>query len=467
MSALKVLSALLILVPVLSCGPAPSETPDITGTWEGGLTFAGSELLLDARLGYEDSVMFGAMDIPQQQARDLLLTDLVQSGDSIWFALPTGYGRGEFTGVVSGDSITGLFEQGGYTGTFVLVRVSADIAAGSVQGEEVVIPGEDCQLAGTLTLPEGDPPYACVFLLSGSGLQDRDEYVMGFTVFADLAEHLTSQGIAVLRCDDRGMGGSTGGMGSFSDSVLMYDAGLMLDHLRADGRIDPGRIGVLGHSEGSNIAFMLAAQRPDDIAFIVSMAGPAVDGYHLIPDQMEVILGMQGFTEEEIAAKREAQIMIMDAVIAGGDMVLVDSILRDQMEAELAALPEEQLAMIGDMEAYIDQTVAQNMASIDNPWFLNFLTHDPAEAAKRVQCPVLALYGGLDIQVTEGANYTAMVEALADNPDQEVILFPEANHLFQLAGTGSVEEYALLDPVFIEGFPETVSGWIVERVDGE
>ena len=465
MSVWKVLSSLVVLISALSCGTAPPEIPDIAGTWEGEILFPGAELIITARLSYgEDGILSGTMDIPQQQARDLLLTDLSQSGDSTRFALTVGYSRGDFTGVVSGDSITGLFEQGGYAGTFELVRVSLDVETVSTSGEEVTIAGEDCVLAGTLTLPEVDPPYPCVFFLSGSGLQDRDEYVMGFTVFADLADHLVSQGIAVLRCDDRGMGGSTGGMHSFSDSVLMYDAGLMLDHLRADGRIDPGRIGVLGHSEGSNIAFMLAAQRPDDIAFIVSMAGPAVDGYHLIPDQMEVILGMQGFTEEEIAAKREAQIMIMDAVIAGGDMVLVDSILRDQMEAELAALPEEQLAMIGDMETYIDQTVAQNLASIDNPWFYNFLTHDPSEAAQLVRCPVLALYGGLDIQVTDEANHAAMVEALSGNPDHEVKLFPEANHLFQLAGTGSVEEYALLEPAFIDGFLETVSGWIVDKV---
>ncbi len=451
---LAVLSALLI-----SCGGEPAETPDITGIWEGQLTGGGLELELRAVFIMEDGMITGTLDIPQQQARGLELVNISMKGDSISFDLPSNLGQAGFRGVVDGDSLSGSFLQAGFAGSFVLVRTSSAVEVPVMEGEEVVIIGEDCILAGTLTLPEGAPPYPCVVLLSGSGLQDRDEYVMGFMVFAELAEILDSAGFAVLRCDDRGTGGSTGGMESFSDSVLLYDAGLMLDHVLDDARIAPGRIGLLGHSEGSNTAFRLAAERSGDVAFVVSMAGPAVPGYELIPSQMKVILAMQGFTPEDIEEKLQAQYMIMDAVLAG-DSVLIDSVLREQTRMDLANLPEEAVQSLGDIDSYIDQVVESTVASTMSPWFRTFLIHDPAADMERVRVPVLCLLGELDVQVIPDTNLGPMEDALADNPAHSIVVLENANHLFQEALTGGVEEYAVLDPEFVEGFADTLTAWL-------
>ena len=456
-----------ILLAVLmgaGCGEVPEPAADFTGWWEGEFTVEGASLVLRVELRQAGEAWSGTIDIPQQQARGLGLEEVAASGDSISFVLPSVMGPAGFRGVLTGDSISGTFEQGGYSGTFRLARGLPPAEA--PEGEEIVIRGEDCLLAGTLSLPEGEPPYPCVVLLTGSGLQDRDEYVMGFPVFSRLASILVPSGFAVLRCDDRGTGGSSGGLESFSDSTLVHDAGLMLDHLLADPRIDPDAIGLLGHSEGSTIAFMLAAARPEDVAFVVGMAGPAIDGYHLIPSQMEVLFAMQGLPEEESARRLEAQTMIMDAVIAGGDLSVVDSVLRTEIDRELAGLSEEERAMAGDPEVYVDQAVAADMASIGSPWFRSFLTGDPAEAVAAASCPVLALFGGLDVQVTDEANLEAMTRALQGNPRHAIVLFENANHLFQEAGTGALEEYALLEPDFVEGFADTLVAWVREATAG-
>lgn len=450
---------------VCSCGnPEPMVQADVGGVWDGGLVVAGTTLEISVQLSQTDSTVAGNIEIPMQNVRELELVGLDVRGDSVFFSLPSGLGRADFLGTVRGDSMSGAFVQSGYTGSFTLLRTLRDIPLSVATGEEVLIQGDDCELAGTLDLPQGEPPYPCVFLLTGSGQQDRDEYVMGFPVFAVLSGHLTDAGLAVLRCDDRGMGGSTGGMEAFNDSVLLYEANLMLGFLLQDGRIDPSRIGVLGHSEGSSTAFALAARHPSDIAFVVSMAGPALDGYTTILAQQEAILRAQGFPEEEIVRRQAVQTRIMDAVVSGADSTELEAILDSQFRSEFAGLTEDELAMINDVEEQIRMMVSQALQQVTSEWFGSFLVNDPALSLRAVTCPVLVLSGGKDIQVPVDINLPHMESALENNPDHEIMVFADANHLFQRSVTGAVEEYATLEPAFIEGFPEAVTGWISERV---
>lgn len=448
---------------VLSCGSGPAPL-DLNGVWEGEIEVQGMTLPFVLRLEHNGEDLSGNMDIPAQNARNLQLSHMSVRGDSVFFSLTSPAGRADFAGTGRDGSIAGSFLQAGYSGTFTVCRTSPEVPLDESAGEEVTIAGEDCVIAGTLVLPEGEPPYPCVFLLTGSGPQDRDEYVMGFPVFAVLSRHLSGSGLAVLRCDDRGVGGSTGDTGSLGDSVFLYEAGLMLDHLRSDARIDPDRIGVLGHSEGSSTAFALAAARPSDLAFVVSMAGPSLDGYSTLLAQQEAILTAHGFPEEEIARKRTAQVRIMDAVLSGQDAGALQMILEEHFREDYSRLAGEEPASMGDIDRLVAMSVQQTMPQVTSPWFRGFLLHDPAQNIARVACPVLVVYGGKDIQVIPEVNLPSMEAALQDNPDHEIIVVPEANHLFQRAVTGEVEEYASLPPEFIEGFLETVSSWIAARV---
>jgi len=130
-------------------------------------------------------------------------------------------------------------------------------------------------LAGTLTLAVRGGPHPAVVLITGSGPQDCDEAVMGHRPFLVLADHLTRQGIAVLRCDDRGFGKSTGNFATAIDADFVDDALAAVNYLRTRPEIDPRRIGLVGHSEGGIVAPRAAARSPE-VAFIVLLAGIGV-----------------------------------------------------------------------------------------------------------------------------------------------------------------------------------------------
>ncbi|MBN1434609.1 alpha/beta hydrolase [Candidatus Fermentibacterales bacterium] len=460
--------AAAVSAAVLSLSACGGETPtelDLIGTWEGRIDVAGISLQVKVDFLGAGETLQATIDIPEQSAFGLPLVGVALRGDSVRFDLPSNLGTARFAGVLSGDNISGSFTQGGAEGSFALSRVAvADVAPLPYASRDVIIEGAGFQLAGTLTLPEGAGPFPGVILLTGSGAQNRDEAVFGFRVFGVLADHLTRSGVAVLRCDDRGVGGSTGGGVPVTDSLFAADASLMLDYMLADSSIASGKVGVLGHSEGSNTAFMLAAERPEDVAFVVSMAGPSISGYDVLLSQIAKLSELAGLSEEQTAERLESQRAIMDMVLGGQDLSGLDSLFRTQMMQELQDLPPEQIEALGeDLDDYIDSAVEQSIAEISSPWFLRFLSRDPALDISRVACPVLALYGSLDCQVTIDANAGPMELALTGNPDHAVIVVEGANHLFQEAVAGSVEEYAALESHFIRGFPETICQWIAER----
>ena len=146
-------------------------------------------------------------------------------------------------------------------------------------------PKARAELAGTLTLPKGAGRHPAVVLISGSGPNNRDEFVAGHRPFLVIADYLTRRGIAVLRYDKRGVGASKGDYAHATSKDFADDAAAAVAFLRSRGDIDPARVGLIGHSEGGLIAPMVAARDPS-IAFVVLMAAPGVDG--------EVILKLQG-----------------------------------------------------------------------------------------------------------------------------------------------------------------------------
>lgn len=334
--------------------------------------------------------------------------------------------------------------------------------------EEVTFANGEITLAGTLSLPSaGKGPHPAVILISGSGPQNRDEElpgVPGYRPFATIADYLSRRGIAVLRYDDRGVGGSTGDHATATSADFAADAEAALGYLLGREEIDPKWVGLLGHSEGGLIAAMIAARNPA-VAFIVSMAGVAVDGYRLLLKQLERILEAEGSTEEEMATALEQQRTVMDLALAER-WEEVETFLRGLILEQLQSLPEEQKAALGDLEELAAQQVTIQLAGLQSPWFRFFLSYDPRRDWERVKVPVLALFGGLDVQVDAAQNRVALEEALAraGNEDVTIVVFPTANHLFQAAETGSPTEYAALSPRFVPGFLETIAGWLRERV---
>ncbi len=216
-----------------------------------------------------------------------------------------------------------------------------------------------------------------MLLITGSGAQDRDETVMGHKPFLVLADYLTRRGIAVLRVDDRGVGGSTGDPATSTTDDFTGDALAGVDYLKSRKEIDPGKIGLVGHSEGGIIA-PLAASRSKNVAFIVLLAGTGVNGEQIILRQAELILKAQHADPAAIAAARTTNERAFAILKSEPDAEKARQQIRDVLvEAASAAAttPEGKK----DVEAISDAQAKSLVA----PWFRYFLVHDPAKALRR------------------------------------------------------------------------------------
>jgi pimeloyl-ACP methyl ester carboxylesterase len=410
----------------------------------------------------------GAIDIPQQGAKGLPLEKIAVEGDHARFSISGVPGDPTFDGKLENGAIKGTFTQGQASLAFHLGREAVQPPRRPqepqppfpYQEEEVTYQNGDVKLAGTLSLPPGAGPFPAVVLISGSGAQNRNEELLGHKPFLVLADHLTRAGIAVLRVDDRGVGGSTGSTSDATSSDFAEDVLAGVRFLKGHARIAQDRIGLLGHSEGGLIA-PLAATRSADVAFIVLLAGPGVPGYDLLPAQVEAIDRASGMPEDkarkEGALTREA----LDLVRAEKDNAALRTRLAKLFKDHPEALDPKEIEAGGGLDAFTDKQVK----ALSSPWFRFFIDYDPRPTLRKVKAPVLAVNGELDRQVLADQNLPAIEQALREgkNPDVTVRRLPGLNHLFQTAKTGSPQEYAQIEETMSPAVLDTVTHWIVER----
>jgi len=461
----------LLAVGMLAAGQLQGQTAP-SGRWEGAIVVLGSELGMSVEFTTGDSGLSATMDIPQQSAKGLPLRQVRYEAPTVHFELLGGPGLAVFEGTLDGDSITGSFSQSGVTGTFYLRPAGAAKSAVPPPPaepvpyleEEVTFTNGDVTLAGTLTIPEGQGPFPAVVLITGSGAQNRDEEIFGLRPFRWIADYLTRHGIAVLRYDDRGVGGSSGTIQTATSEDFALDALAGVGLLATRGDIRSDAIGLIGHSEGGIVAPMAAARSPS-VAFIVLLAGTAVTGEQILYAQGERILRANGATAEQLRIQREVQEMLFRAVRTGEGWDEAQRIVEEQARAAIAELPEEQRAAIPDLDTFVRTRAQQQLVAVQLPWFRFFLDFDPATVLEQVNVPVLALFGEKDLQVPPDVNVDPMRAALERAPttDFAIEVIPGANHLFQEAVTGSPNEYATLKKEFVPGFLDLIANWILKR----
>ena len=320
-------------------------------------------------------------------------------------------------------------------------------------------------LAGTLTLPESGGPFPAVLLITGSGPQDRDETVAGHKPFWIIADYLTRQGIAVLRVDDRGTGKSTGFFKGATSGDFATDVLAGVAYLKSRKEINPRQIGLVGHSEGGLIAPMVAVQS-DDVAFIVLLAGPGVDGSQILLMQGALISRAGGTSEALIKQSRNYSKRMHEIVKAEPNNERAEKKIREMHAASRAALSEElkkeTRELAPDLEAQLNMTIKQ----ILTPWFRYFLIYDPRPALRKVNCPVLAINGEKDLQVPSKENLAAMEQALkagSNTDDYTLKELPDLNHLFQHAKTGAPTEYSKIEETFAPEALKIMGDWIKSK----
>ena len=428
---------------------------------------AGQNLVTRVNLAADGETLTGTVDFPRQNAIGLPLLKASQQGKTVHFEVLPDPNTAVFDGELVGpDQIQGAFTQAGFTGDFTLVR--RPIATPEVvpyREEEVRFSNGNVTLAGTLTLPPDGGPVPAVVLISGSGAENRDEEIFGFKVFRVLADALTRKEIAVLRYDDRGVGGSSAGSSADTSETYAGDVTAAVQYLKGRPEVDPRHIGLLGHSEGGIIAPIVAVHSPD-VSFIILMSGPGVPGSRIIAEQSRLILRASGASEAEIQQQAALQKRTIDAALTGAGWDEVKADLLARYEEAAAEMPDEQRKALGDVDQWAEKAVAAQVTALQSPWMKFFLSHDPAPVLEKVTVPVLALFGGLDLQVPAEENRDAVVKALerGGNKDVTVKVFPDANHLFLQAKTGGVEEYATLPTDFVPGFLDAIADWLLARV---
>ncbi len=444
----------ILSVAAACLAAAGAESPQIAGDWQGAVSFNGIEQHLAFHLRAAETDWAGTMDAIDSGVTGIPLHSVVVVADKLTFQIPTIGGAYEGTFDVKSGAILGSWSQSGLKLPLDLHRSAASPAlirpqepkppfpyiADEVAYDNPQAPG--VRLAGTLTQPKGAGPFPAVLLITGSGAQNRDEELMGHKPFLVLADYLTRRGIAVLRVDDRGTAQSTGNFKTATTEDFATDTMAGVRYLLGRPEVDKKHIGLIGHSEGGAIAPMVAVKMPE-VAFIVLLAGPGVPGAQVIEDQVYQGNLLAGATPQMAAQNREFEHKLLSIVMNDAD-------------------PEKKILALADGNAALQENLKKQIPAMRTPWYLFFLAYDPRPALEKVKCPVLALNGSKDSQVSPELNLPAIEAALkkGGNRDATVQLIPGVNHLFQDAKTGAVSEYRQIEETMSPKVLDMIGTWI-------
>ena len=461
----------LILLITSSTAFAQSES-NLAGNWLATLDVSGVQIRLLLKIQKTGDGYKAKLDSVDQDVKDLPVDSVTLNGNKMSFVAAQFGMSYEGTLNDKGDEITGTFKQGAGSTPMIFRRVNDVPMITRRQDPKKPYPYDEekvsyrnvkdnVKLAATLSLPRnGNQTHPAVILISGSGPQNRDSLIAGHRPFLVLSDHLTRQGIAVLRVDDRGTGDSDLGSLAATSENFMGDVLAGVDFLKTRKEIDPKRIGLIGHSEGGMIAPMAAAHSKD-VAFIVLLAGLGQRGEDVVTTQTELMQRVQG-TDSDTIARGTILLTKMHAIVkTENDENRREQLVKEEITRYVETMNETQRKAFAPLESSI-RTLTPMFRL---PWFRYFITFDPAPVLSRVKVPVLALNGELDLQVAWKENLDRIAAALKEgkNKDYTVKAFPRLNHLFQTSTTGLPSEYGKIEETMSPEVLKTISDWIIKR----
>jgi pimeloyl-ACP methyl ester carboxylesterase len=407
-----IITILLAFVVSLTAG----AQVDLIGSWTGKMELGNAKLTIVLHLKETDGNVNVTMDSPDQSVNGIPCMKMFMSYDSLVVSVRSigaAYG-----GRLKDGKIVGTFKQMGKSFPLVLTKGEEELKRPQnpqppfpYETEEVTFRNErdNATLAGTLMWPVGYNPKSkkkplVVLFISGSGQENRDEEIYDHKPFLVIADYLARHGIASLRYDDRATGASKGGdLRNATSEDFARDAAAGLEYLRSRNAFS--KVGIIGHSEGGLIGFLLGAQGKTD--FLVSLAGPGVKGDTLMAYQRNSYLEMSGLP----------------------DTVTTEQIRKDPKVQRIR-------------------------------WYQWLVDYDPSADIAATRCPVFALNGDRDWQVISSLNLSAIERLLPKSKNNLTKEYPGLNHLFQHSVTGQTNEYRQIEETISPEVLSDIANWI-------
>ncbi|MDE3144445.1 MAG: prolyl oligopeptidase family serine peptidase [Bacteroidota bacterium] len=470
----------ILFSALLLCSASIYAQNDTLGIWEGKLNVGAVSLRIVFHIDkIETGIYKATMDSPDQGAKGIPCSNVTLNGNGILIELKAAHGfyKGSFE---NNNSLKGTWTQAGkqfpldlkhvtkITEQPLAVRYQTPKPPFNYNIDSVEYDNADktVHFGATLTYPKTKGPFAVAVMITGSGLQDRDETVMNHRPFAVIADYLTKNGIAVLRVDDRNIGKSKGDVNNATSADFANDVIASIQYLLTRNEIDKNKIGVIGHSEGGFIAPMIYTKWPQ-LSFIISLAGTGVSGADILvrqeTDPLKDKVSNEAFESFYSLTKQTLQ-MLHDNANANDSVILNNAkkIFAD-WKAGLSDTVSVQLNVkMVTPELYVNNQLKPEL----NAWLKYFIVTEPDQFWSKVKCPVLVLNGEKDIQVYAEQNTKAIEASLkkAGNKNVTIKVFPGQNHLFQHCTKCTVAEYAELGETFSVDALETMNNWLQQNV---
>jgi uncharacterized protein len=444
---------------------AGSSQQSIIGSWTGELDIQGMKLPLVFNIKEKENTITATLDSPKQGAKDIPVSKATFVNNEL--EIEVANIDLLYKGKLTNNKIEGIFTQGNMelplvlspmkeVGDFVLKRPQTPKAPFDYHTEEVSFENASDKntLAGTISIPKDKKNFPIVIMITGSGVQNRDEELFGHKPFAVIADDFAKKGIATLRIDDRGAGGSSKGAKSPTMVNFATDINAAVEFLTQKGYTN---IGLLGHSEGGMIAPMVATTNKK-VKFIISMAGPATKIEDLMNLQIEKGGLLSGEKPEkvklDVAMSRKAFHFMTN--YKGGEL------LKELENLLLTALQKYPDDLINKKN--IEEIAKAQAKTYSSPWFVYLIKFNPKGYIAKVKVPVLAINGEKDFQVDAKSNLEAFKNILSKSGNRkfETVSFPGMNHLFQECKTGAFEEYGEIEQTISPKVLDKMSSWILQ-----
>ena len=457
LSALFLLSCLLPTAARAATDP-PAVAP-LNGQWRGPLKMLGGEITLVITIvPLTNGAYYAALDAPQQRISRMPV-EVELKGDNLTLRIEQAGSSFEGKVLDGGATFQGTWKQPGVTAPMTLKRAAASAAAATkfkaappyrVNDVTFSNPVTKQKLAGTVTIPAGEGPFAAAVLLSDSGPQGRDVDVDGYRMFGQLADYLTRHGVAVLRFDDRGVGKSGGTYNNATTADLVTDAQAAMTCLRTQPLVSAYRVGLIGHGEGGNVALLAAATPGRPPAFAVSLGGYGQTGYDVLLRQQGEIMRLIGADPAQVKAAQDVYQRTVDVI---------------RQTPDNAKARQKVASLLSSTNAGIDASMARARAvQLTTPWSRYFFDFDPLAQLGKVQCSVLLLNGTSDLQVSARRNMTPLYRALRKaNRTAVSYKLDGVNHLFQPTPAQWPMVNGVQQPVFSPEALKLLYGWVANE----